>query len=124
MRVPRVASKNPRADDRLKALKQVQEDLHFHIKTAQASQAKYYNQHAEPQPTLAPGDQVWLLRRHIRATRPSDKLDAKKLGPFKITELVGTRSFRLDLPASMSQLHSVFHVSLLEPTTLTTSLVA
>jgi hypothetical protein len=113
--IPRVASRNPKASERLKVLKQVQEDLMFHIKSAQANQERYYNQHAEPQPTLAPGDPVWLLRRHIRTTRPSDKLDSKKLGPFKIVEQVGTRSFRLELPQSMSRLHPVFHVSLLEP---------
>lgn len=113
--VPRVASSNPRAKERLTVLRQTQEDLQFHIKSAQETQERYYNQHATPQPSLKPGDQVWLLRRHIKTTRPSDKLDVKKLGPFRILEEVNTRSFRLELPPSMSRVHPVFHVSLLEP---------
>jgi hypothetical protein len=98
----------------LKSLKETQEDLQFHIKSAQESQERYYNRHVQPQPAYAPGDEVWLVRSHIKTTRPSDKLDAKKLGPFKIVEAVNSRSFRLQLPASMSRIHPVFHVSLLE----------
>jgi hypothetical protein len=115
VQVPRAAASNPRAEKRLDVLKQVQEDLHFHIRSAQESQEKYYNRHVQAQPELKPGDKVWLLRRHIKTTRPSDKLDAKKLGPFEIIEAMNSRSFRLQLPASMSRVHPVFHMSLLEP---------
>lgn len=115
VQVPRTTSSNPIAQERLKMLKQVQEDIQFHIKAAQETQEHYYNQRVEPQPALRPGDRVWLLRKHIKTTRPSTKLDAKKLGPFKILQAVGTRSFKLELPTSMSRLHPVFHVSLLEP---------
>jgi hypothetical protein len=114
VKVPRVAASNPLAHERLKLLKETQDDLKFYIKSAQESQERYYNQRAEPQPDFAPGDEVWLLRKHIKTTRPSDKLDSKKLGPFKIIEAVNTRSFRLALPSSMSKVHPVFHVSLLE----------
>ena len=44
----------------------------------------------------------------------SKKLDWKHLGPFTITEQIGTQAYRLQLPASM-KIHSMFHVSLLEP---------
>src|SRR5262249_46231795 len=60
------------------------------------------------------GNQVWLLRRNVTTTRPSDKLDYKRLGPFAITAKVGNAAFRLQLPSSM-KIHPVFHVSLLEP---------
>ena len=56
-----------------------------------------------------------LKRSNIHTTRPSDKLDVKNLGPFKILEKVNSRSFLLELPQSLSRLHPVFHVSLLEP---------
>jgi hypothetical protein len=114
VQVPRVAVNNPLAHERLKALKDTQEDLQFHIKSAQEAQERNYNRHVEPQPVFSPGDEVWLLRDNIKTTRPSDKLDVKKLGPFKIHSAVGTRSFRLHLPQSMSKVHPVFHVSLLE----------
>ena len=38
---------------------------------------------------------------------------AKQLGPFEITATVGRLAYKLLLPASMSRVHPVFHVSLL-----------
>lgn len=113
--IPRVAASNPKAQERLQVLKQVQDELQFHIKTAHESQERNYNHGALAQPTLNPGDLVMLKRTNIKTARPSSKLDAKSLGPFKVLEAVNSRSFRLDLPVSMSRLHPVFHVSLLEP---------
>ena len=72
------------------------------------------NRRRRPAPDFIPGQKVWLLRRHISTTRPSSKLDVRRLGPFPIIEQVGTSAFRLDLPRSM-RIHPVFHVSLLEP---------
>jgi hypothetical protein len=62
------------------------------------------------------GDKIWLSRRNIRTTRPSQKLDVKRLGPFPIEEVVGTGqlAYRLRLPSQL-RIHPVFHVSLLEP---------
>jgi hypothetical protein len=39
-------------------------------------------------------------------------LDAKKLGPFKISQIINPITFRLKLPCTM-RIHDVFHVSLL-----------
>ena len=60
-----------------------------------------------------PIQKVWLLQRNISTTRPSAKLNIRRLGPFAIIGQVGTSSFRLDLPPSM-HIHPVFYVSLLE----------
>ena len=57
---------------------------------------------------------MWFLPRNVKTTRPSKKLDYKKIGRFKIIEKVGTNSYKLDLPASMT-IHNTFHISLLEP---------
>ena len=56
---------------------------------------------------------VWFLPRNVKTTRPSKKLDYKKIGPFKIIKKVGTNSYKFDLPASMT-IHNTFHISLLE----------
>ncbi len=42
----------------------------------------------------------------------SKKFMAKQLGPFEITAKVGRLAYQLLLPASMSRVHPVFHVSL------------
>ena len=72
------------------------------------------NRRRRPAPDLVPGKKVWLLRRHVHTTRPSSKLDVRRLGPFVIIEKVGLSAFRLELPPSM-KIHPVFHISLLEP---------
>jgi Chromo (CHRromatin Organisation MOdifier) domain len=54
-----------------------------------------------------------LLRRNIRTTRPSNKLDYLRIGPFKISEARGLVIFKLDLPKKL-RIYPVFYISLLE----------
>jgi len=81
---------------------------------AQLRQKKYYDLHRKPDPNLQSGDTVWLLPRNIKTTRPSKKLDYKKIGPFKIVAKIGTSAYKLALPPSMA-IHNTFHSSLHEP---------
>ena len=41
-------------------------------------------------------------------------LSLRFIGPFEILERVGTITYRLTLPLSMSGVHEVFHVSMLQ----------
>ena len=61
------------------------------------------------------GQEVLLAIKNIRVIRPSKKLSAKYLRPFKIIKLVGRNTYRLDLPYSIYKIHDVFYASLLEP---------
>jgi hypothetical protein len=63
---------------------------------------------------LEKGDKVYLLRRNINTKRPSDKLDYKKLEPFKISEVVGLVNYRLELLKTIN-IYFIFHISLLKP---------
>jgi hypothetical protein len=76
--------------------------------------AHYYNLKRLEGPRLKEGDKVYLTRRNIKTTRPSDKLDWKKIGPFKIEKVIGKVNYRLKLPQHM-RINPVFHISLLEP---------
>ena len=42
-----------------------------------------------------------------------EKLSPRLIGPFEILERVGTFTYRLALPPSMSGVHEMFHVSML-----------
>ncbi|KAJ3476377.1 hypothetical protein NLI96_g11201 [Meripilus lineatus] len=78
-------------------------------------QAKYYNRKVLDSPSYQPDQLVWLLRRNIKTTRPSNKLDHRRLGPFPVDCAISPFAYRLRLPSYLSRLHPVFHVSLLEP---------
>jgi len=81
---------------------------------SQAVYSEQANKTRIPAPKLEVGDEVWLLRRHVKTTHPSTKLDFKCLGKFRILQKVSSHAYKLDLPASM-KIHPVFHGSLLEP---------
>jgi hypothetical protein len=75
---------------------------------------KYANRKRLKGLTLKGGDKVYLLRRNIRSDKPTKKLDAVKLGPFKILRKKGLVNYKLELPKRM-RIYLVFYVLLLEP---------
>lgn len=74
----------------------------------------FYDKKNQNSPNFNINDLVWLSARFVKTTRPSKKLDTKRLGPFKITAKIGSSAFRLYLPHQM-KIHNVFHVSFLDP---------
>ncbi len=105
----------PAAADLAKRLDLIHEELRAELQYSQEKQKKYFNRHVIPSPSYQPDQLVWLLRRNIRTTRPSLKLDHRRLGPYPIIREVGNQSYLLRLPSYLSRLHPVFHTSLLEP---------
>jgi hypothetical protein len=110
-------AKNPNrttAEDHAERLRNITGKAKEALTQAKEYQAVYYNKKHQPQ-LYAVGDLVLLSSKNLKSKRPSKKLDAKYVGPFPITDIIGSQAYKLELPESMSRIHPVFHVSLLEP---------
>ena len=75
--------------------------------------AKYYNRKRSKGPIFKRGDMVYLLRRNFIINRLSSKLDYKKVGPFKIEEVILDTNYKLSLPLII-RIYPIFYISLLE----------
>jgi hypothetical protein len=73
----------------------------------------YYNKLKLERPRFREGDLVYLLRRNIKTTRFSDKLNYKKFGPFKIKRNIKDISYKLYLLFTI-RIYPVFYISLLK----------
>jgi hypothetical protein len=58
-------------------------------------------------------DKIYLFRRNINIKKLSNKLDYKKLGPFKINKVIRLVNYYLELPKTIN-IYFIFHISLLE----------
>jgi hypothetical protein len=74
----------------------------------------YANKSKLERPRLQRRDLVYLLRRNIKIIRLSDKLDLKKIGPFKVKRNIHNINFEFKLPLII-RIYSIFYLSLLEP---------
>ncbi|XP_027098994.1 uncharacterized protein [Coffea arabica] len=86
------------------------------IQTAQSRQKSYAN---NPRKDLefTVGDLVFLKVTPLKAslmTGKGKKLQSRFVGPYKIIQRVGIVAYKLELPPSLSQIHNVFHVSILK----------
>lgn len=83
------------------------------MRLAQQQQKRFADKHRRPH-DIQVGKMVWLNRRNLKSTRPNQKLDYRRFGPFEVTEQVNENAFRIKLPPLLNKIHDVFHVSLLE----------
>ena len=60
------------------------------------------------------GDKVWLEARNLRRNVINPKFATKREGPFKVTKVLSSLSYQLEIPKSW-KIHPVFHASLLTP---------
>jgi len=96
------------------AMEQIHEHLRVEMKRSQAVQEEGANRGRIPGPNIQVGSKVWLDARHVRTTRPTRKLDWKRLGPFRVQKQVSPYAYKLDLPVSI-RIHRVQPISLLDP---------
>jgi len=114
--IPADRSHNPTAEEWTSRIHAVHRELRGHLQAAQAKHKESFDAHIQETPIFHPSDRVWLNRRNIRTNRPCRKLDVKRMGPFRVLQVVGESKmpYKLALPLQM-HIHPVFHVFLLEP---------
>jgi len=114
--LPDKGHENPAAEAYIDHIRRAHEKLRTTLEGAQARDKREFDKNAAPGPEFKVGDLIWLNRRNIETTRPSQKLDQRRLGPFEIVEVVGDSkaALKLKLPPHW-RIHPVFHVSLLDP---------
>jgi hypothetical protein len=62
------------------------------------------------------GDYVFLKVSPLKGVQRfglKGKLSPRYIGPFEVIDKIGIAAYRLRLPEAMSQIHNVFHVSML-----------
>ena len=88
------------------------EDSRFCHQLAKARQSAYSAQKYRPA-SYKVGDKLWihktLFRDALSRRQTSDKLSAKRFGPFSVLELIGKNAVRLQLPSNL-RIHPVVHV--------------
>nr|GFB06232.1 DNA/RNA polymerases superfamily protein [Tanacetum cinerariifolium] len=85
------------------------------LKEDRTRQKSYVDKHRRSI-EFQPGDRVFLKVSPARGVRHfgiKGKLSPRFIGPFEILDRVGEVSYRLALPPRLSNVHNVFHVSLL-----------
>jgi len=60
------------------------EELRTEMKETQIARAEQANKTRHLDSIMEPGARVWLKRKNIQTTRPSNKLDHKQIGPYTI----------------------------------------
>jgi len=95
-------------------MKAVQDGARRGLEASQERMRRYEDPNRKPPPAYQVGDLVMLNGRNIKTHRPSRKMDHKNHGPFQIEKIISPLTVRLTLPRKW-KIHSVFHVSLLEP---------
>jgi len=94
-------------------LKTSLQDAQFSYKVSKARQAAEASKRYKT-PEYTVGSKVWinksLFTDAYTKSQESDKLSAKRYGPFVVKELVGRNAVRLELPSHF-RIHPVIHVS-------------
>lgn len=103
----------PAASARVEKLEKLRQSLKEHWRNATDAMVKQYNQNHKPL-TFQKGALVGLSTKNLKL-KGSRKLTPRFIGPFRISEVIGSQAYRLSLPEQYDRIHNVFHVSLLEP---------
>jgi hypothetical protein len=95
-------------------MQQVHKHLRVEMTWSQAVQEEGANRGRIPAPNIQVRSKLWLDAHTVQTTRPTRKLNWKRLGPFRVQKQVFPYAYESELPASI-RIHRVQPVSLLDP---------
>jgi hypothetical protein len=104
-----IPSPRERADRFVKQMQDTREFVQTRMAEAQQEQETQWNRHRQQSTQFKVGDKVWLSTENIKTKRPKKNLD-HRYQKFTVIEVLGTHSYRLDVPPP---LYNVFHSKLL-----------
>jgi RNase H-like domain found in reverse transcriptase/Reverse transcriptase (RNA-dependent DNA polymerase)/Integrase zinc binding domain/Chromo (CHRromatin Organisation MOdifier) domain/Integrase core domain/Retroviral aspartyl protease len=112
----RIASTKEAVEEFLTRMKAIWDEAEASLKSAAIDMKKYYDRKRQDEKDiiLPIGSRVLLDATNLRTERPSRKLSDKRLGPYKVLEKRGAKTYKLELPKSM-KIHPVFDVKHLRP---------
>jgi len=102
------STKFPTVKAQLDTLKRAQQEALAAHELARIRMLERFKRDAKP---FKKGDKVWLDARNLKTAYPK-KFAPKREGPFKITEVLGPLTYRLDIPKRW-KIHNMFHATLL-----------
>lgn len=111
---PRRESRNEVANDFASQIKQIHEESHAALVKAREEMKCYADQNRGEVPKYKVGQKVWLETENLKLTRPSWKLTEKRIGPYKIIEIISKNAVKLKLPANLN-IWPVVNVSRVRP---------
>jgi hypothetical protein len=96
-------------------MEQLFSELKAEMKRSQAIHAEQANRSRWIRAEFNICDQVWLDARNISTTRPSKKLDWKRIGPYEVGEVISPWAIRIKLLHQL-HIHDLQPISRLEKT--------
>lgn len=102
--------------ENVKRKDEVSETFHAHKKLpAQACLQKVGGECEKPIPTYYVGDEVLLSTKNFLSSKAVRRLSQPYMGPFRISKVINSLFYQLELPDDLDPLYNAFHVSLLIP---------
>jgi hypothetical protein len=86
------------AEEFLQRIKQATKSMEESLEKAKRAMKSRWEGSQKKREDFEPGDLVLITADHLPSGRPSQKLDQKWRGPFKVIKKVGEVAYKLDLP--------------------------
>lgn len=114
---PKRNTRIPAADDFAATRDKIHEEVKAALAEAKRRMKEQYDKHKDDSIPYEKGQLVWLSSKNYPSQRPSQKLEDRRYGPFKIVKKVGRSAYKLQIPQDWKRrrIHDVFNESILLP---------